>query len=264
MPKVTGCKLTPAQIRILKALEGEACNRERLEEKAGFTLNPNNLGYLTAKPLGSSSSINDSESLIGQGLVAAKIDIDRDCVMLSLTKNGQKAAQSYSTNARISKKDRIPSGILDPAVLKIKPLRAYGFEQYTPDDLQLVRTACGKAYAHVSNDSLQRQMQTRRKIGAYAPPFDPKYPEWFVEHLAEPNMRKLRETILRNLGGCSLNDEHEVDDESDLSLVYRRFIDKNGESIIRSETAADVLLLCPECLKRSWLSLPSVPTQDLR
>lgn len=264
MPKVTGCKLSPAQIRILKALESRPMNRAELEDAVGFSVNVGSLGYLTSKPLGSnSSSFDDSESLIGQGLVKAAIDIDRDCVMVSLTKEGIKAAKTYSINDRISQSERIPPAVLDPAVLKIKTLRAYGFEQYTPADLQLIRGACGKTYAHVSDDSLQRQIQARRKVGAYAKPFDPRHPSWYSEYIQGSHVQSLYQSLLNELGGCSMNQEHEEPEEG-FAVIHRRFINQEGENVLWQETPADVLLLCPECHKRCLKSLPSIPVQDLR
>lgn len=264
MPQVTGCKLTPAQIRIIKALEYRPMVKKELEDAAGFTINTANLGYVGVKPLGSNGQVDDEDSLIGQGLVAAKIDPDEDAVVLSLTKEGVRAAKTYSTNAKIAKSDRIPSEILDPAVLRIKPLRAYAFEQYTPVDFQMVRAACGKAYGHVSDDSLQRQMQTRRKIGAYASPFSPKWPDWYLEYIQSSHFARVSRHAIETWQGCSLNQEHEVEDETQLEVVHRRFVNLEGESVIDCETPTDVIVLCPQCLKRAFLSLPPVPTQDLR
>lgn len=240
-------ELTNTQVLILKTLlrNPRGLTRDEISEKAGVLVNNDTLGpvYVETEP-------NHPDSLVTLRLVLREKRTPDDPVIYTLSSSGRKAAESYSARKR-GANDKVPADVLNPVVRKIRPLKPYGIENFTDDDIKEIRTKLPDEYSETGIDSLRRQIANQRKIGAYA---KDRYeePEWYKEYRTEREYQVFAEKVKALYDGCA------ICGKSACEVYHRRFRD-GGKSIVYQERAKDGILLCGQCHKRNYRFMVSIP-----
>lgn len=162
----TSAKMGPGQALILSTLAKwpMGLTVEKLEEKAGVPVTPNNIGPITVESL-----VNHPDSLYARKLVRPVKPYEDEPYKWVITDAGKKLAEKVK-GRKIGAKDKVDNDILDTAVVKFRTTRAYGMENWTDADIREVRGMLGSAYEMVELDDLKNQILARRKQGAYADP----------------------------------------------------------------------------------------------
>lgn len=241
-------ELTNSQVMILKCLarNPDGLDRETLVEKTGVVCDNSTLG-----PQLSETVPNHPDSLYALRLVRpAKFSPDSP-VLWSLTPGGEKAAALYKGRER-GPKLKVDVKRLDKIVLKMKPLRTYGFESYTEDDLKEIRSQLAEDAQTVSLGDLKMQIIARRKQGAYAQD-EMKEPEWYTEYRQSHEGKVFAAKVNDHYQGCAICLKTD-----DVKVYHRRF-DDDGSSTLCVERVKDGIALCYQCAKRNWRFLPNIP-----
>lgn len=165
----TAIQLNRSQITILQALcklrPSQSMTKAQLAEAAPDAA-------ITNANLGVSKRDAGPDSLYALGYVAAEQhDVDgRMTVMYRATPKGRSIAARLRNLTRSSPK--VPTDLLDKALVAFRPLRSYGIDAYTEDDVEEIRRMIGPAADGVSVDDFRQQMANRRKQGVFADPTD--------------------------------------------------------------------------------------------
>lgn len=163
--------LSPSQVFLLKALAkagDRGLTKEEIEKKAGVSASVSSLGPVDRF---GQLEMKYSDSLRAQGYVRVQAEDNgtHDIIRYYATAKGRKIAETTSARHRVSKDNLIPADVLDRAVLKVRPTKVYGLEDFTDADIKEIRDLT-KNYDSVPLDDIRRQMVNRRKLGAYADP----------------------------------------------------------------------------------------------
>lgn len=240
-------ELTNSQVIILKTLlrNPRGLTREEIAEKSGVVVDNGTLG-----PVYVETETSHPDSLVSLRLVLREKRTPDDPVMYTLSSSGKKAAEAYSARKR-GANDKVPADKLNPVVLKIRPLKPYGIENFTDDDIKEIRAKLPEEYQEVGIDSLRRQIANQRKVGAYA---KDKYeePQWYKEYRTEREYQVFAEKVQALYDGCAICGKAET------TVYHRRFRD-GGKSIVYQERAKDGILLCGQCHKRNYRFMVSIP-----
>lgn len=171
----THCMLTAAQIRILQVLRDAngPVTRSALVQAAGASNVTEVLGY-TLDTLGREEVDQSPGSLMALHYVHEEkytdVDSGRQERTYELTGEGKSAVDAYKVAPRRLAHQRVEKGILDECVLRMRPTRSYGIECWTTDDLTELRDMLGDGYEDIDLIDLRKQVENRRKQGAFAPP----------------------------------------------------------------------------------------------
>jgi hypothetical protein len=158
--------LNQSQVLILKFLakhpDGVSAEKISTALGDGIAVNAETLG-----PVFRETAENHPTSLIGLGLARSKKE-DKETVYLPTPKG-------VTLSAKVSAREpngheKIPNKELDRAVIAVKDFKAYGFELYTKNDLEEVRTHLTKKYPKIGDDALRLLICNRRKQGAFTDP----------------------------------------------------------------------------------------------
>lgn len=165
----TGPTLNTSQAAILSVLAKSptGMTADQIKSRVG-----NRIG-VNADTLGPATLLLAEEgypdSLHGKGLVRAG-KLEGGETIYRITTEGKEYAQIVKYRRPVQDKHKIPSEILDPAVLKVKSTRTYVFERYTDEDIDAIKTLLGDEWDHISRQDVKEQIVTRRKVGAYSDP----------------------------------------------------------------------------------------------
>lgn len=240
--------LTNSQVIILKTLarNPSGLTRESLAEKTGVVCDNGTLGPQLVETVP-----NHPDSLYALRLVRpAKFSPDSP-VLWSLTPGGEKAASLYRARER-GPKLKVDTKRLDKLVLAMKPLRTYGFESYTEDDLKEIRSQLSEDDQTVTLGDLKMQIIARRKQGAYSENTIIE-PDWYVEYRTSHEGKVFAAKVNDHYQGCAICLKTD-----DVRVYHRRFED-DGSSVLCVERVKDGIVLCPQCHKRNGRFLPEIP-----
>lgn len=239
--------LTNSQVLILKTLARNAngLTREEIAEKSGVVVDNTTLG-----PVYSETCANHPESLVALRLVRVeKISPDAP-TMYKLTPGGENAAKAYSARKR-GTPDKVDPKTLDKVVLRIKPLKPYGIENFTDDDLKQVRAELPEEDREVTIPSLRNQILNRRKQGAYKEETWIE-PEWYKEYRESREFKTFEAKVMDFYSGCAICENLEA-------TVYHRRFTVDGSSILCVERAKDGIALCTKCHTRNCRFICQIP-----
>lgn len=155
--------LTPSQVTILKVLSKSSDGltaHEISHSGKGVPVNSGTIG-----PVFDSVLHNYPDSLRGRGLVRCE-KWEGDEVRWFITEKGRPFAV-YKAH-KIGPKSRVPNDILDPLAIAFRKTRTYAFEEYTDEDMLEMRSKLPEVYQTVEVEDLRKQIQARRKQGAFA------------------------------------------------------------------------------------------------
>lgn len=157
--------LTPSQVSILKVLSKSSVGltaHEISHAAKGVPINTNTIG-----PIYEEHIPNYPDSLRGRELVRCE-RYEGEEVRWYITEKGRPFA-GFKAH-KVGPKTKIDPEILDPLVLAFKKTRTYGIEQFTNEDLTELRSKLPEDYREVELLDLRKQMEARRKQGAFADP----------------------------------------------------------------------------------------------
>lgn len=242
--------LTNSQVLILKTLlrNPNGLTREQITEKAQCVVDNTTLG-----PVYDETLDKHPGSLTSLRLVLRKKFTPDTPVIYLLSEPGKRAAQMYSAR-RIGAKDKVPAEVLNPVVLKIRPFKPYGIENFTDDDVKEIRAKLPEEHQEVTIDSLRRQIMNQRKIGAYK---TDRYsePEWYVNYRETNEFKVFAQKVEDLYQGCAVCMSEEA------RVYHRRFYD-DGKSVVGMERGKDGIMLCVSCHNRNWKFLAAIPSTE--
>lgn len=163
-----------SQMLILQALtkcHPNGLTRQEIEKRTGASATPFNLG-----PVDIDGNLMHREeyklSLRTLGYLRVQLEEEADGMVprYYATTKGRKLTEKFISKAPIKVKDKIPYDLIDPIVLKMKPTRVYGIDNYTESDLKEIRDALGEGYEKLPLNDIYRQIVNRRKLGVYSDP----------------------------------------------------------------------------------------------
>lgn len=157
--------LSGAQIKILNILSKASMGMTAAEiSHAGkIPVNSGNIG-----PVKDDVLEKYPESLRGREFVRAE-QYEGDEVRWSITDKGRKIGSTFK-GRKTGPNKKVDPAILDPVILAFKKTRNYGLESYTDEDMTEMRKKLGVEYKDVEIDDLRRQIESRRKQGAFKDP----------------------------------------------------------------------------------------------
>lgn len=243
--------LTNSQVIILKTLlrNPNGLTREQIAEKAQVVVDNSTLG-----PVYDETLDKHPESLTSLRLVLRKRYTPDSPVLYILSEPGKRLADKY-TSRRRGAKDKVEPTELNKVVLKVRPFKTYGIENFTDDDIKEIRNQLPEEYQAVTIDSLRRQIMNQRKIGAYKTDHY-REPLWYTEY-RESNEFKVFAAKVRDLyEGCVVcltND--------DCQVYHRRFYDE-GKSVVGVERGKDGVMLCAKCHNRNYKFMVQIPGEE--
>ena len=251
-------RLTVSQIRTLQALvkAPRGLTRAQIAQRGKTSVSAQQLGPAYQEDAWDPkyTTKGGPKSLVQLGLVRALQDGSDglDTIRYTITPAGKTAATSHFVRDHRDK-PQVPAKALDQAVVTTRAPRAYGFEEYSHEDLAAVRALLGPRWHDLDLEDLRRQIVNRRKQGAYMP--RTSLPEWYEEYRQTEHWQRTRAKALRLLGGCSINQEH----QDGLEVWHRAFADRDGTSVLNRESPEDLIVLCQRCYRRDHKSLPKPP-----
>lgn len=157
--------LTPSQVTILKVLARSSVGLSAHEISHAAKGVPVNSG--TIGPVFDTVLHNYPDSLRGRGMVRCE-KWEGDEVRWFITEKGKPMAGFKAI--KVGPQTKIDPKILDPLVIAFKKTRTYGIEQYTDEDLTELRGKLPKELQAVELRDLRKQMEARRKQGAFSDP----------------------------------------------------------------------------------------------
>lgn len=241
--------LTNSQVMILKVLarNPNGLTREQIAEKSGVVVDNTTLGPVLQETLSA-----HPECLIAYRFVRVeKISPDAP-TLYKLTPGGTQAANTYSVRKR-GATDKVNPDKLDEVVLRIRPLKPYGIENFTDDDVKQIRSELPEEDQEVTIDSLRRQIANRRKQGAYSQN-EIVEPKWYQEYRENREGKTFAAKVLDFYAGCAICENLEA-------TVYHRRFSVDGSSILAVERAKDGIALCDRCRKRNGRFMCEIPNE---
>lgn len=238
--------LTNSQVIILKTLarNPNGLTREQIDEKAQCVVDNTTLGPVYEETLD-----KHPESLTSLRLVLRKKLTPDMPVLYFLSESGKKAAQLYSARKR-GAKDKVPADVLNPIVLRIRPLKPYSDEYYTDDDLKEIRDMLPEEYQDTPLESLKRQIRNQRKQGAYR---TDRYsePDWYKEYRSTNEARVFSQEVESFYNGCAICQATE-----NVTVYHRRYTN------LYVERVNDGIALCPACHNRNYKFMAKIPDTE--
>lgn len=164
--------LTPTQILALKTLADNGDMTYGMLADAGVNITT---GEMSKGTISANGEAANPDSLEARGYVKRQEMSGEEGegrgILWAITASGRKMADKLVLRVR-DNGEKVPAGMLDKAVLRVKGTRHYGLELFTEEDMATVRSLLSDKYADVPLDGLRQQMVNRRKQGAYANPLE--------------------------------------------------------------------------------------------
>lgn len=162
--------LTPTQILALKTLADNGDMTYGMLADAGVNITT---GEMSKGTISANGEAANPDSLEARGYVKWQemSEGEGKGKLWTVTASGRKMADKLVLRVR-DNGEKVPAGMLDKAVLRVKGTRHYGLELFTEEDMTTVRSLLSEKYHNVPLDGLRQQMVNRRKQGAYSDPLE--------------------------------------------------------------------------------------------